>query len=97
MSREIIRTTDAPKSPPAYSQAVKAAGLIFVSGTGPHDPVTGASTRNAGFPPVIISMDSTIGNQRPHARFAARGGARRHMVRRPSGVGASGSPDLTSG
>jgi 2-iminobutanoate/2-iminopropanoate deaminase len=41
MSREIIRTTDAPKSPPAYSQAVKAAGLIFVSGTGPHDPVTG--------------------------------------------------------
>jgi 2-iminobutanoate/2-iminopropanoate deaminase len=44
MSIEIIRTTDAPKSPPAYSQAVKAAGLIFVSGTGPYDPVTGAVT-----------------------------------------------------
>lgn len=42
MSIEIIQTADAPKSPPAYSQAVKAAGLIFVSGTGPYDPVTGA-------------------------------------------------------
>jgi len=46
MSREIIRTTDAPKSPPTYSQAVKAAGLVFVSGTGPYDasgPVTGST------------------------------------------------------
>src|SRR5882762_5134786 len=42
MSIEIIRTADAPKAPPAYSQAVKAAGLMFVSGTGPYDPVTGA-------------------------------------------------------
>ena len=25
----------------SYSQAVRAAGLVFVSGTGPHDPVTG--------------------------------------------------------
>ena len=44
MAREIIRTTDAPKPPPAYSQAVKAAGLVFVSGTGPFDPVSGAVT-----------------------------------------------------
>ena len=36
MSREIIRTTDAPTPPPTYSQAVKAAGLVFVSGTGPY-------------------------------------------------------------
>jgi 2-iminobutanoate/2-iminopropanoate deaminase len=43
MSREIIRTTDAPKSPPTYSQAVKAAGLVFVSGTGPYD-ASGAVT-----------------------------------------------------
>jgi 2-iminobutanoate/2-iminopropanoate deaminase len=41
MAREIIRTTNAPVPPPAYSQAVRAAGLVFVSGTGPHDPVTG--------------------------------------------------------
>ncbi|HEY2685815.1 MAG TPA: RidA family protein [Steroidobacteraceae bacterium] len=41
MSREIIHTKLAPASPPTYSQAVKAAGLIFVSGTGPHDPITG--------------------------------------------------------
>lgn len=41
MSREIIRTDNAPTPPPAYSQAVRAAGLVFVSGTGPFDPVTG--------------------------------------------------------
>jgi 2-iminobutanoate/2-iminopropanoate deaminase len=46
MSREIIRTTDAPKPPPTYSQAVKASGLVFVSGTGPFDPVSGAVTGN---------------------------------------------------
>jgi len=37
----IIRTPDAPRPPAAYSQAVRAAGLIFVSGQGPFDPVTG--------------------------------------------------------
>ena len=41
MARDIIRTQNAPSPPPAYSQAVRAAGLVFVSGTGPHDPATG--------------------------------------------------------
>ena len=41
MPRDIIRTPDAPAPPPTYSQAVRAAGLVFVSGTGPQDPVTG--------------------------------------------------------
>jgi 2-iminobutanoate/2-iminopropanoate deaminase len=41
MARDIIRTSNAPAPPPAYSQAVRAAGLVFVSGTGPLDPVTG--------------------------------------------------------
>jgi 2-iminobutanoate/2-iminopropanoate deaminase len=41
MARDIIRTSDAPASPPAYSQAVRAARLVFVSGTGPYDPVNG--------------------------------------------------------
>lgn len=41
MPREIIRTADAPAAPPSYSQAVRAAGLIFVSGTAPVDPATG--------------------------------------------------------
>jgi 2-iminobutanoate/2-iminopropanoate deaminase len=41
MARDIIRTPNAPSPPPAYSQAVRAAGLVFVSGTGPQDPVTG--------------------------------------------------------
>jgi 2-iminobutanoate/2-iminopropanoate deaminase len=43
MSREIIRTPEAPLPPATYSQAVKAAGLVFVSGTGPYDPATGAA------------------------------------------------------
>src|SRR5512143_2691157 len=41
MAKEIIRTDNAPKSLAGYSQAVKAAGLIFVAGQGPFDPVTG--------------------------------------------------------
>jgi len=41
MARNIIRASNAPAPPPAYSQAVRAAGLVFVSGTGPNDPVTG--------------------------------------------------------
>jgi 2-iminobutanoate/2-iminopropanoate deaminase len=42
MSRQIIFTPKAAKPPATYSQAVRAAGLIFVSGTAPHDPQTGA-------------------------------------------------------
>jgi 2-iminobutanoate/2-iminopropanoate deaminase len=46
MSRDIIRTPDAPPPPPTYSQAVRAAGLVFVSGTGPYDPVSGKIVGN---------------------------------------------------
>ena len=42
MSRQIVLTPNAAKPPATYSQAVKAAGLVFVSGTGPNDPETGA-------------------------------------------------------
>jgi 2-iminobutanoate/2-iminopropanoate deaminase len=46
MSRQIVNTPDAPGSAAygsfPYSQAVKAAGLVFVSGQGPFDPATGA-------------------------------------------------------
>lgn len=41
MTRRVVFTTRAAKPPSAYSQAVKAAGLVFVSGTAPVDPVTG--------------------------------------------------------
>jgi 2-iminobutanoate/2-iminopropanoate deaminase len=41
MPRDIVHTTNAAKPPPTYSQAVRAAGLIFVSGTAPADPATG--------------------------------------------------------
>ena len=41
MSRIIIATPSAPKAPPSYSQAVKAGGFVFVSGTSPIDPTSG--------------------------------------------------------
>jgi len=41
MTKEIIHTDNAPKSLAGYSQGVKAAGLIFIAGQGPFDPVTG--------------------------------------------------------
>ena len=42
MSHQLIFTAKAAKPPATYSQAVKAAGLVFVSGTAPNDPATGA-------------------------------------------------------
>jgi 2-iminobutanoate/2-iminopropanoate deaminase len=41
VTRQIVYTSKAPKPPATYSQAVKAGGLVFVSGTSPHDPVSG--------------------------------------------------------
>ncbi len=42
MPRKIVFTSNAAKPPAVYSQAVKAAGLVFVSGTAPSDPTSGA-------------------------------------------------------
>ena len=42
MGRHIVFTAKAAKPPATYSQAVKAAGLVFISGTAPTDPATGA-------------------------------------------------------
>jgi 2-iminobutanoate/2-iminopropanoate deaminase len=44
MAKEIIHTNEAPKSLAGYSQAVRAGGLIFVSGQGPFNPKTGEVT-----------------------------------------------------
>jgi len=41
MSRQIVSTPNAAKPPATYSQAVRAAGLVFISGTAPSDPSTG--------------------------------------------------------
>lgn len=41
MDRQIIRTDGAPAAIGPYSQAVVAAGLIFISGQIPLDPATG--------------------------------------------------------
>lgn len=42
MARHIVSMPKAAKPPATYSQAVQAAGLVFVSGTSPADPATGA-------------------------------------------------------
>jgi 2-iminobutanoate/2-iminopropanoate deaminase len=42
MPGQIVFTAKAATPPATYSQAVKAAGLVFVSGTAPQDPATGA-------------------------------------------------------
>jgi 2-iminobutanoate/2-iminopropanoate deaminase len=41
MAKQIVKTSKAPTPPPSYSQAVAAAGLVFVSGQGPFDPNSG--------------------------------------------------------
>ena len=47
MAREVVNTPRAPGSAAygsfSYSQAIKAAGLVFVAGQGPFDPATGAT------------------------------------------------------
>jgi 2-iminobutanoate/2-iminopropanoate deaminase len=44
MPRNIVFAPKAGRPPATYSQAVKAAGLMFVSGTAPTDPMTGTIT-----------------------------------------------------
>lgn len=41
MSRTIVVPEQLPKPSPYFSHAVKAAGLVFVSGTAPYSPETG--------------------------------------------------------
>jgi 2-iminobutanoate/2-iminopropanoate deaminase len=40
MSQQAISVTDAPVASGNYSQAIAAAGLLFVAGNGPYDPET---------------------------------------------------------
>jgi 2-iminobutanoate/2-iminopropanoate deaminase len=47
MGRQIVFTPKAAKPAATYSQAVKAGGLVFVSGTAPADPATGALVGNS--------------------------------------------------
>ncbi|TYR35292.1 RidA family protein [Mesorhizobium microcysteis] len=58
MPRTIIATEAAPATPPSYSQAVKAAGLIFVSGTAPIDPATGQLVKG----PVQVQVAQCLRN-----------------------------------
>src|ERR1700743_2761085 len=74
MARDIIRTPNAPSPPPAYSQAVRAAGLVFVSGTGPHDPVTGKIVGDS------IQEQTKKGLKNVSALFGAAGTALERIV-----------------
>ena len=61
MPRDIVRTDRAAAPPPTYSQAVKAGGLIFVSGTAPADPAIAHLIRLTldlmnGLPSIIIGL-----------------------------------------
>ncbi len=58
MTRTIIATLAAPKAPPSYSQAVKVAGHVFVSGTAPVDPDTGQLVEG----PVQIQVAQCLRN-----------------------------------
>jgi len=42
MSRTVIQTADAPAAIGPYSQAIRAGGMLFLSGQIPMDPATGA-------------------------------------------------------
>ena len=39
--KEVVKTNDAPQAIGPYSQAIKANGLVFISGQIPLDPATG--------------------------------------------------------
>jgi 2-iminobutanoate/2-iminopropanoate deaminase len=41
VAKEIVSTSDAPGGLAGYSQAVRANGMLYVSGQGPFDPSTG--------------------------------------------------------
>ena len=45
--REAVQTDKAPKPVGPYSQAIKAGGLVFVSGQGALDPATGQPKRDS--------------------------------------------------
>ena len=63
MPRNIVFSSKAAKPPQTYSQAVKAAGLVFVSDTPPADPVTGqmvGSTIQAQTRQCLINIQAIL-------------------------------------
>jgi enamine deaminase RidA (YjgF/YER057c/UK114 family) len=54
--RNVIYTNKAAKPPATYSQAIKAAGLVFVSGTAPADPETGQIVGLRRYEPGVGAM-----------------------------------------
>lgn len=48
MTKEAIRTSNAPNPAGAYSQGVVAGGFLYTAGFGPQDPQTGAVADSVG-------------------------------------------------
>ncbi len=48
MSRQEVRTDDAPRPAGAYSQGIAANGFVHTAGFGPQDPETGAVPESVG-------------------------------------------------
>jgi 2-iminobutanoate/2-iminopropanoate deaminase len=48
MSKDAVRSEQAPSPAGAYSQGVAAHGLLFTAGFGPQDPATGEASDNVG-------------------------------------------------
>jgi len=59
MTREVVRTDRAPDGIGPFSQAIRAGGLLFVSGQIPMDPQTREDTHNPfviGFGIIALAM-----------------------------------------
>jgi hypothetical protein len=63
MPRTIAFSANAAKPPATYSQAVKAAGLVFVSGTAPVNPRTHLPVRVQSF--LFVFLASRFPSSRP--------------------------------
>lgn len=61
MDKDVITTEAAPRAVGAYSQAVRASGLVFLSGQIPLDPVSG----------VMVEGDAAVQTRRVMDNLAA--------------------------
>ena len=75
MAREIIATDDAPKAIGPYSQAVKAGGMVFISGQIPIDPKTGMVVQSD------IKTETKLVMENAKAIITAAGGSLSDIVK----------------
>ena len=75
MAREIIATDGAPKAIGPYSQAVKAGGMVFISGQIPIDPKTGMVVQSD------IKTETKLVMENAKAIITAAGGSLSDIVK----------------